>query len=117
MPFDSRLPLRMLSSWVPQRRPTGAPAMTYGRSVFKALDMFGLETARWHELAADRTAWREMIRSGLAPTAFRPPPSPPPAEPISRTKPTRHAASATNARLAGRRAADAALLTRITGRR
>ena len=43
MPSE-RLPRRMLSAWVPQRRPIGAPAMTYGRSVFKALDVFGLDT-------------------------------------------------------------------------
>ena len=31
MDFD-RLPRRMLSSWVPHKRPLGAPRMTYGRS-------------------------------------------------------------------------------------
>ena len=71
MPFD-RLPRRMLSSWVPHRRPVGAPTMTYGRSVFKALDKFHLDVPRWPELAADRAAWREMLRTGLAPPAFRP---------------------------------------------
>ena len=93
--------------------------MTYGRSVFKALDVFGLDTSRWHELAAQRPVWREMIRTGLTPAAFRPPPSPPTPEPISRTKPSRRVAADTNARLAGRRAADAALLARLTlpGRR
>ena len=30
MDFDRRLPRRMLSSWVPHSRPTGAPTMTYG---------------------------------------------------------------------------------------
>ena len=71
--------------------------MTYGRSIFKALDKFGIDTARWHELAADRAAWRETLRTGLAPTAFRPPPTPPPAEPLSRTRTARSCTQATNA--------------------
>ena len=45
--------------------------MTYGRSVFKALDELGLDVARWPELAADRAMWREMLRTALAPPAFR----------------------------------------------
>ena len=96
MPFD-RLPRRMLSSWVPHRRPVGAPTMTYGRSVFKALDKFHLDVPRWPELAADRAAWREMLRTGLAPPAFRPPPTPPPAPPLARTKLARRVTAATNA--------------------
>ena len=32
--------------------------MTYGRSLFKAMDKFSIDTTRWHELAADRAAWR-----------------------------------------------------------
>ena len=45
--------------------------MTYGRSIFKAMDKLQVDTARWHELAANRGAWREL-RTGLAPPAFRP---------------------------------------------
>ena len=58
------------------------------------MGMFQIDTARWHELAADRTAWRETLRSGLAPPAFRPharPPSPR----ISRTKTARSCTRAT----------------------
>ena len=62
----------MLSAWVPHRRPIGAPRMTYGRTIFKALAKLGIDTSRWHELAADRAAWRETLRTGLAPLAFRP---------------------------------------------
>jgi len=61
----SRLPRRMLSCWVAHPRPRGAPRMTYGRSVGKALDTFGLERDKWPELAADRLAWRAMLRSGV----------------------------------------------------
>ena len=71
--------------------------MTYGRSVFKALDKFGLDASRWPELAAVRVAWRTMLQTGLAPPAFRSPPTPPPPLPISRTKPSRRCAAATNA--------------------
>ena len=80
----SRLPRarRMLSCWVAHPRPRGAPRMTYGRSVGKALDTFGLDRNKWPELAADRLAWRAMLRSGVrraVPTCtarrLRPPPS------------------------------------------
>ena len=106
----------MLSAWVLHRRPTGAPTMTYAgaRSVFKSLDKFGLDVTRWPELAADRAAWRRMLQTGHAPPAFWPAPSPPPPEPISRRKPARRAAATTNAALEGVRAADAALLARIS---
>ena len=67
--------------------------MTYGRSVFKALGKFNLDVGRWPELAAKRAAWREMLRTGLAPPAFRSQASPR----ISRTKPVRGCAAATNA--------------------
>ena len=46
MDFDRRLPRRMLSSWVPHSRPTGAPTMTYGRSLGKALDHYHLDHSR-----------------------------------------------------------------------
>ena len=66
MDYD-RLPRRMLSAWVPHRRPIGEPRMTYRRSIFKALAKFGIDSARWHLLAADRAAWRETLRSGRSP--------------------------------------------------
>ena len=46
-PMDfERLPRRMLSCCVPHKRPLGAPRMTYGRSVGKALDVFDLDHKR-----------------------------------------------------------------------
>ena len=45
--------------------------MTYGRSIFKALEKFDVDPVRWHELAEDRSAWRETLRAGLAPPAYR----------------------------------------------
>mmetsp|Transcript_58941 Transcript_58941/g.155009 ORF Transcript_58941/g.155009 Transcript_58941/m.155009 type:complete len:113 (+) Transcript_58941:512-850(+) len=75
MDYKTRLPRRMLSSWVTQRRPVGAPSMTYGRSAFKALSQFQVNSACWYELAADRSAWRETLRTGLAPGPARLPPA------------------------------------------
>ena len=94
MDHGTRLPRRMLSAWVAHPRPPGAPTMTYGRSISKAMDLFQIDTARWHELAADRAAWRETLRTGLAPPAFRPSarlPSPR----IARTKTARSCVRAT----------------------
>ena len=61
--------------------------MTYGRSISNALAKFNVDEARCAELAHDRGAWRQMLRAGLAPEAYRPrPPSPSPAlGPTSRT--------------------------------
>ena len=72
MPYETRLPRRLLSAWVPHRRPIGSPSMTYGRSIFKALEMFRIDKTRWPELAANRSAWRETLRTGVAPPAFWP---------------------------------------------
>jgi hypothetical protein len=63
MPF-TRLPRQMLSAWVPHPRPKGAPAMTYGRTMGKALDKFSIPRETWTQLAADRNAWRETLRLG-----------------------------------------------------
>ena len=62
-----RLPRRMLSSWVACTRPRGAPPMTYGRSIGRALDDFHIDRRTWMDLAADRSAWRETLRVGHPP--------------------------------------------------
>jgi len=41
MPFD-RLPRRMLSSWLPAPRCTGATKITYGRTMKKAMATFDI---------------------------------------------------------------------------
>ena len=46
------------------------PPTPYGRSLGKALDVFDLDHSKWHELAADRCAWRAMLASGTPPPAF-----------------------------------------------
>ena len=98
MDYAARLPRRMLSSWVPERRPTGAPSMTYGRSLYKAMDKFNLDSERWQELAQKRGAWRAMLKAGVAPAEYWPRPPPPPTpspEPLARTKPARGCTRAT----------------------
>ena len=54
----------MLSAWVPHKRPNGAPSMTYGRTLHKALDKFHIDRELWPQLAANRPAWRETLRLG-----------------------------------------------------
>ena len=63
MDFD-RLPRRMLSAWVTSKRPPGAPTMTYGRTMHKALKKFDIEPEMWPALAADRGLWRETLKLG-----------------------------------------------------
>lgn len=61
MPW-SRLPRKMLSSWVRSNRPRGAPQYTYGRSLYKTLKKANIEVDKWHEMALDKAKWRDMIR-------------------------------------------------------
>ena len=42
MDFVTRIPRRMLSSWVHHKRPRGAPRMTYGRTMSKSLKRLGI---------------------------------------------------------------------------
>ena len=67
MPMD-RMPRRLLTGWVKNRRLVGAPQMTFGRTLNKALRAKGLPTtfagARgWQRLAQDRVTWRERTRA------------------------------------------------------
>jgi hypothetical protein len=59
----TRTPRMMLTSWVRHKRPVGAPQMTIGRTVKKALAAKGISVdfKEWHTLAQDRAAWRAMI--------------------------------------------------------
>ena len=59
MPFK-RLPRKMLSSWVRSRRPCGAPQLTYGRMLRKALKKVGIQTVGWERIATNRERWREL---------------------------------------------------------
>ena len=95
----SRLPRRMLSCWVPHKRPPGAPRMTYGRTVGKALDVYDLDPKKWPALAADRAAWRAMLKSGQPPPEYRARPLTPAALPIAYTRARRSTTAATVAKI------------------
>ena len=73
MDFDTRLPRRMLSSWVRSKRPKGAPHMTYGRSVHKSLAWLNIDMRgdEWPKRAADRVAWRAAINGWIGRDAGR----------------------------------------------
>ena len=60
MDFD-RLPRKMLSSWVTERRPVGAPEFTYGRGLYKTLKKAEIDRENWFVEAQDREGWRDMI--------------------------------------------------------
>ena len=46
MPFD-RLPRRLLSSWIPYKRTRGAPEMTFGKTMIKALKTYDIDPKHW----------------------------------------------------------------------
>ena len=66
MPWH-RTPRKLLTSWVRHKRPVGAPSMTFGRTLNKALKSAGISTlaATWMREAQDRNAWRERIHTKL----------------------------------------------------
>ena len=91
------------------RRPARGFIAISPLTVAKAMDTFDLDPARWPELAADRGAWRTMLRSGEAPLGFRQAPPPPVPMPMSHflVRPRRAAAPRTNAAIdASRRGAN-----------
>ena len=63
---NSRLPKKFLTSWVQNPRPIGAPRMTYGRTLEKALKMAGIskDWAVWTTKATTEHGkeWRQMTR-------------------------------------------------------
>jgi hypothetical protein len=67
----SRMPRWLLSCWVANPRPVGAPNFTYGRGVQAALEYAGLGEGdgRWVAQAGDREEWREMLK-GLGQEAW-----------------------------------------------
>ena len=60
MDFD-RLPRKMHSSWVTEKRPIGAPEFTYGRGWSKALQKADTEKNNWYAKAQDRNVWRDTM--------------------------------------------------------
>ncbi len=66
MPWH-RTPRKLLTSWVRHKRPVGAPSMTFGRKLNKALKSVGISTlaATWMREAQARNAWRDRIHTKL----------------------------------------------------
>ena len=60
MDFE-RIPRKMLSSWVCNKRPIGVPEFTYGRGLVKLLKRAKFDLSNWHVLAQDKSKWRKMI--------------------------------------------------------
>ena len=52
MPFN-RLPHKMLTCWVPSRRPHGCPQFMYGRGLYKALKRLDIDKESWTALASE----------------------------------------------------------------
>ena len=59
----SRLPRKLLSSWVRAKRPHGSPQFTYGRGLRKALRKAQIDMDAWAGLAQDRSSWRDKINT------------------------------------------------------
>ena len=59
MPY-SRLPRKMMSSWVRAKRPRGAPKLTYGRTLQKAFRKANVSPNDWQNVAEDREQWRRV---------------------------------------------------------
>ena len=59
----TRLPRKMMSSWVRNPRPRGCPRFTYGRGLNKALKKANIDNSNWFELASDRVQWGTMLKS------------------------------------------------------
>ena len=78
--------------------------MTYGRSIYAALDEYHIDRRVWHELAADRSAWRETLRLGHPPGFVAPPPTPPLAHMYMANAPRRHRGHVRHRRVAARAA-------------
>ena len=62
-----RTPRMLLTGWVNNPRPVGAPQMTYGKTVAKALTAHGLPRAFsvWKPLAQDRAGWRSRTHTNI----------------------------------------------------
>ena len=59
----SRLPRKLLSSWVYQARPIGRPHFRWAESIEADLKMAGQKITKWHEQAKteNKQDWKKMI--------------------------------------------------------
>ena len=68
-------------------------------NIGKALDVYDLDPKKWPALAADRAAWRAMLKSGQPPPEYRARPPTPAALPIAYTRARRSTTAATVAKI------------------
>ena len=74
----SRVPRKLLTSWVENPRPVGGPQMAWGRALNKALRAAGVPstfTKRW-DLAAYRDQWQVLCGTKAGGTVHTPPKHP-----------------------------------------
>ena len=57
-----RVPRKLLSSWVYQKRPIGRPCMRWAESIERDLANAKIPRTKWHILAKDKSKWRSKIR-------------------------------------------------------
>ena len=74
----NRLPRKLSSSWVDHPRPRGRPQAHYGHGLARNLKKVGLNTSTWHEMAANRPAWLELLQNIGQPKPSQDSPTSPP---------------------------------------
>ena len=74
----SRVPRKLLTSWVEKPCPVGSPQMTWGRALNKALRAAGVPSTftKWRDLAAYRHQWRVLCGAKARGTVHTPPKHP-----------------------------------------
>jgi hypothetical protein len=70
--FFSKLPKRLLTAWLPQKRPVGRPELTYGHTVVRTVraaeeagGFVGPAAApvpKWEVLAGNRAVWVQLCQ-------------------------------------------------------
>jgi len=58
---SDRFPRKMLTSWIREKRPRGAPGYTYDRGMYKALKKVNLGKNDWYNVALNRFEWRGVV--------------------------------------------------------
>ena len=56
-----RLPRKMMSCWVRNKRPRGAPLFTYGRGLYKTMKKENIDKIHWMNIATNREEWRDIL--------------------------------------------------------
>ena len=59
----SRVPRKLLSSWVYQARPTGRPCMRWAGSIEYDMNLAGVKLGTWQDVAMDREKLKQVIKN------------------------------------------------------